>query len=318
MSDHILIIVLTYNRVNWLKDCLQSFLSQTYQNFRLVVLDNASDQDVEGMIHKFEDPRITLIRNETNLGIFGNFEKAWEMADDDFFMIFHDDDCAHPRLIESQIQIFRENPSLAFVATGCNLIYDHTKMMLFHNTGSNFSYEVFEDHRELVRGYLSGRPFGFCSTMYRTSILKGTRSLRESLTERFSLCADRPLLVSLSQNGPCAYLTRPTYNVRVHQSQDSKRIGLETHYSRETLRFYRETLNDAWDAGTARSFEKAATINLISTYMAWLRSSPATLPMVFKDLAKQDLIHPLTFLRWGAKIAGKAIRKRANKLFILQ
>ncbi len=314
MRERLLIIVLTYNRVNWLEECLQSFLSQTYQDFRIVVLDNASDQDIEGMIHKLKDSRISLFRNETNLGVLGNYKKAWEMVDSDFFMIFHDDDCVHPRMLESQMQVFKEVPNAAFVMTGCEIIRDHTKMKAFDLDNALF-YEVFEDDRALARAYIAGRkPFGFCSTLYRTSILMGTQSILENLTERFSLCFDKSLLLSLAQKGPCAYLTSPTYNTRQHKSQDSLRLATEVRYTREVLRFYREMLDGAWDPITVKYFERTATLNLITTYSAWLRRNPVNLTAVLKDIATQDIIRPLTFLRCSVKVAMKYIYKHVYRL----
>jgi len=314
MSERLLIIVLTYNRVNWLEECLQCFLAQTYQDFRLVVLDNASVQDVEGMIRKLKDPRISLIRNETNLGGLGNFKKACEMADGDFFMIFHDDDCAHPRMLESQMRVFKEVPDAVFVMTGCEIIRDHSKMKIF-DLDNALSYEVFEDDGALARAYIAGRkPFGFCSTLYRTSILMDTRSILENLIERFSLCADKPLLLSLAQKGPCAYLTSPTYNVRQHKSQDSLRLATEVRYTREVLRLYREMFDGAWDPITVKHFERTATLNLITTYSEWLRRNPFNFTAVLKDITKQDIIRPLTFLQYSVKLAVKYICKHVYQI----
>src|SRR5574341_578731 len=241
MNNRVVIIVLTYNRVTWLEECLQSFLAQTYKDFALIVLDNASDQDVEGMVRKFDDSRLSFIRNERNLGIAGNYERAWDLAEGDFFMIFHDDDCAHPRLLESQIRVFQERPEVLFVLTGVECVWDHSRMMQFQES-CNIDYDVIEDHRMLVRRSLAGMSAGFGSTMYRSRILTGIRAVRERLWERFSLCMDKPLLVSIAQSGPCAFLKWPTYNARQHKSQDSQRLTGEYRYTRETLRFYREIL----------------------------------------------------------------------------
>jgi glycosyltransferase involved in cell wall biosynthesis len=217
MNPKLKIFVLTYNRVNYLKECLESILNQTFRDFQVVILDNASEQDVESVVTSFHDERLKLMVNSSNVGLVGNFIKAFDLVESDFdyFMIFHDDDCMPSNMIASQLRVFSEHPNVGFVSTGVNLVYQDSAM--FDLPDDEFHYEIFNSPYELLSAFFSSRQFGFGSIMYRTEIAK---MIRPDI-DRFASIFDRPYMLSLSEMGPSAFLAHPSLNARQHQQQDS-------------------------------------------------------------------------------------------------
>ena len=316
MKEDVRIIILTYNRLKWVEECIKSFLAQTYKDFNLVVLDNASDQDVEKALGaRYKDSRLSFIRNEKHLKIEESHDKAWKMAGGDFFMLFHDDDCAHPGLLEAQLKAFHDVPDAVFVVTGCEFIYDHSKMLQFDNSAP-LVYDVFENHKELITAYIKRQePFGFGSTLYRTKFLKNIGLLRKCLSGRFNLCADRPFLVTLAENGPCVYLKHPNYNVRCHDSQDSKQLAGDMRYFREVLRYYREKMVDKKYFDNNKDFRNIVSEHLIDNYIfAWKNNPVGFIGFFLKDIFGQDLMNPFYFmLICIKKVMLKAIPRQEGK-----
>ena len=298
MKEDVRIVILTYNRLEWVEECIKSFLAQTYKDFNLIVLDNASDQDVEKVIGaRYKDPRLSFIRNKEHLKIEESFNKAWTLASGDFFMLFHDDDCAHPRLIEAQMKAFHDVPEAVFVVTGCEIVNDHSKMLQF-DSNAPVIYDVFENHEKLIMAYIKRQePFGFGATLYRTKFVKNTESLRRRLTEKFDLCSERPFLVTLAENGTCVYLKHPNYNVREHSSQDSKRLVEDKRYFIEALRFYREKIADKAYINNNKDFRNIVSEHLIGNYIFALKKNPKSFFGFFlKDIFTQDLMNPFCLL----------------------
>lgn len=78
-TPSIAILVLGYNHKNTLQSALQSALQQSYTNYQLVYIDNASiDGSAEFVAEVF--PGITLVRNEENLGYAGGYDAALKVA----------------------------------------------------------------------------------------------------------------------------------------------------------------------------------------------------------------------------------------------
>src|SRR5260370_19379427 len=66
-SPKLVIIVLNYNGLRFLKSCFDSLLNQTYPGMEIIMVDNASsDRSVEFVKENF--PSVKIIRNATNLG----------------------------------------------------------------------------------------------------------------------------------------------------------------------------------------------------------------------------------------------------------
>jgi glycosyltransferase involved in cell wall biosynthesis len=112
----VMIVIPTYNRSRLLKGCLESILTQDYTDFQIVVLDNASTDQTEAVVSSFKDPRISFIRNETNIGLFGNWNRALEINTRPYLTIVPDDDLVSAKFIGNSVEALDMYPSAAFSA----------------------------------------------------------------------------------------------------------------------------------------------------------------------------------------------------------
>ena len=69
----------TYNYARFLGSAIESVIAQTFEDFELIVSDNASTDDTQAVIASYDDPRIRAYRNDHNLGLFGNFSRCLEL-----------------------------------------------------------------------------------------------------------------------------------------------------------------------------------------------------------------------------------------------
>ena len=106
----------TYNRARLLKVNLESVLAQDYPDFRVVVLDNASTDDTEAVVRSFaqRDQRVTYLRNETNIGPLGIYNRAIKVNSSPYLSIFDDDDVMLPGFIRESVLVLEAHPHVAF------------------------------------------------------------------------------------------------------------------------------------------------------------------------------------------------------------
>src|SRR5262249_19471641 len=109
------IILPTYNSAAYLGATLRSALGQTFANFELLVLDNASTDDTPALMAGFSDPRIQYQRNATNLGMAGNMELGRRLAQAPYVVIFNADDIWDPTYLAKALGLLQSKPELAFV-----------------------------------------------------------------------------------------------------------------------------------------------------------------------------------------------------------
>lgn len=285
-SDRLTIVVPTRDRVAYLRECLQSVLAQTYRDFRVVVLDNASSQDVRAAIAPLADERVSLLRSDTSRDVIGSLNAALRITTTPYFMVFHDDDTMHPRLLETEMRLLAEDSRLAFVAACCVEVRDDAAMPVFGEIQP--SWERYADDRELVRAFVRGSWLHLGSVIY-------DRRATEGLAldgERYWVLADRPFLAAVTGSRPSACLLGPWLHWRKHPGATGS--GLAARHVFELLDFYRGVLSrDGWDRGTRDLFLRFATDSLLGSYPRLARPERPPIHRYVGAGIARGFLHPL-------------------------
>lgn len=100
------VIVPIYNAGEYLRDCLDSILSQTYEQIEVVLVDDKSVDDSKKIAKKYaeKDKRIVLISKPVNQGINPARRTGFEHATGDYIMFVDDDDVVSPNMIEDHLE----------------------------------------------------------------------------------------------------------------------------------------------------------------------------------------------------------------------
>jgi glycosyltransferase involved in cell wall biosynthesis len=101
-----------YNGANFIRLSVQSLMAQDYQDFELIISDNASTDETESICRELaeSDGRIRYFRNDRNLGAAGNFNNVFRLARGRFFKwSSHDDEC-QPALIRRCVEVLERAP----------------------------------------------------------------------------------------------------------------------------------------------------------------------------------------------------------------
>ena len=86
------ILIPTYNGAEVIGDTLRSLLSQSFQNFEIIVQDDASTDDTIAVIKSFNDPRIKIFENEKNLGYSKNLDDLSKKGEGQIIYLMGQDD----------------------------------------------------------------------------------------------------------------------------------------------------------------------------------------------------------------------------------
>lgn len=117
------IAIPTFNRANgFLKQALQSAISQTYGHLEIIVSDNCSTDHTEQLVTGYNDNRIRYIKHPRNIGAANNFNCCVHQAKGDYFLLLHDDDLIDPDFIEACVSELKGNYTIGAVFTGIRVI----------------------------------------------------------------------------------------------------------------------------------------------------------------------------------------------------
>jgi len=104
------VICTAYNHASYIREALQSVVSQDYPNVQLIVIDNASTDDTARQITDFmaQYPAIQFLRNPQNLGLNRAFNQGLAQAGGRYIIDLSADDVLLPGRIRKQVALFEE------------------------------------------------------------------------------------------------------------------------------------------------------------------------------------------------------------------
>ena len=95
-------------------------MSQSYENFELLIVDNCSTDDTQSIIKSYDDERIRYESNNSNIGAINNFTKCVELAVGEYFGHTHDDILLPGALLEFVNTM--KNKNVGFVYSAMQVI----------------------------------------------------------------------------------------------------------------------------------------------------------------------------------------------------
>jgi glycosyltransferase involved in cell wall biosynthesis len=104
------VILPTYNRAHLLPRAILSILNQTYQNFELIIVDDASTDETPRVVKAFDDPRIRYIRHEHNKGASAARNTGIEASRGTYIAFQDSDDEWLPYKLARQVPALTQSP----------------------------------------------------------------------------------------------------------------------------------------------------------------------------------------------------------------
>ncbi len=210
------VVIATHNRPGLILNSINSVLSQTYSNFKLVVSDNSTNNETEILLSNITDPRFTYVKRKNNFSGIDHLNLILSEINEDYFMIFHDDDLMLPQMLEVLYKKINFKPDI--VAVGSNAFlnkYGIEKSILFFKTKNDI---IISKPAELVEEYFRYRTYApFPSYLYKKTVSDRCR-LNPQNGGKYS---DLSFLVDILNLGKIFITSTPTMKYFIHSNQDT-------------------------------------------------------------------------------------------------
>lgn len=123
-----------FNGDNFLAETLDCFINQTFDDFEIVILDNASTDKTAEICQAYaaRDPRIRYHRNETNIGAVRNYNKAFELSRAPYFKWAAHDDLYGPDYLAKCVDVLDQSP---------DVVLAHSAMRMIGPTGNPMTFD---------------------------------------------------------------------------------------------------------------------------------------------------------------------------------
>jgi glycosyltransferase involved in cell wall biosynthesis len=199
-----------YNGECFLEDTLDSLVDQTFQDWELIISDNASTDGTEEICRSYVagDPRIRYVRNGRNLGIASNFNRVFGLARGEYFKLATADDLCDRTLVTKCVAILDERPEVVLC---------YGKTMLIDAVGAILG--PYEDNLSLLTDHCVERFRLVMERIRRVHVLQGV--MRAAALRRTGLLggylgSDVVLVAELALQGQFYELPQRLFYRRIH------------------------------------------------------------------------------------------------------
>jgi len=215
------VIIPTHNRSELLRCAISSVLSQTFEDFELCVIDDASSDDTEKVVGSFRDQRIRYLRHPTSKGGAAARNTGILSSTSDYLAFLDDDDEWYPEKLRMQVELLDRGPaSVGVIYAG----YDSVE----GTTGRQVRSRIPIVRGNLHEHLLTSNPIGGTSTvLIRRECLEAVGSFDEALTSY----QDYDLWLRISERYefdfiPQALLKYTLHEVRISTNLDARSTGI--------------------------------------------------------------------------------------------
>lgn len=119
-------------KIKFLKEAIDSVVLQSCSDWELVIVDDASPQNVHGVVEKYQDHRIHYYRNKIGFGaehVVGNWNKCLEYATGDYVICMGDDDKLLPNCLDEYSRLISEYPNMDLYHGQTLMIDENSKIV---------------------------------------------------------------------------------------------------------------------------------------------------------------------------------------------
>ena len=230
MTPVVSILMPVYKTAPYLREAVDSILSQSFTDFELIVLNDCSPDDAEEILDTYSDPRIVRYKGEKNVGLSNILNVGIGMAQGKYVARMDSDDVSLPDRLRIQVDYLESHPEIDLVSSGMKLFGAKEEVWMREQNPDKVKIEA-----------LFHSPILHASSLWRRVRFEdnGLRFRQEMVpSEDYDLWT-RALVKGLK----LANLRQVLYKYRIHPAQATTRTDLTAEKDRLVQqRFLRDTL----------------------------------------------------------------------------
>jgi glycosyltransferase involved in cell wall biosynthesis len=283
----------TYNGEKFIKIQIESILNQSLPIDEIVICDDGSNDKTIEIIKQFQleyPNKITLHKNQINLGSNKNFEKAISLCNGDYIFLSDQDDIWKMNKVEKIIEYFSKNESAEAVFSNAELTNDNNK---------KFTSISLWDSKGFMENQLSKPIDLYHHIKFKSNVVTGStlcikqeiKNLILPIPDIQKFYHDEWIAIIIASRRKLEYLTDELISYRIHSEQQ---IGAKGNLNKNRLKNHLVMGNHILEHTTPKKYQDYARLSRIyfRNYLKFKKVSDNTKddpPINFKEIAESNL-----------------------------
>jgi hypothetical protein len=216
------VLIPVFNRRDLVGKAIRSALSQSPEALEVIVGDNHSDDGTWELLQGFRDDRLRVFRNESNCGLFGNFDRCAAEARGEYCIFLCSDDRLAPGFIESALRVLRSAPNAVLLTSRGRLI--DADGIPGRTIADRFRPGLYDGNSVVPAWFWASFHYGANPLNYPSGIMLRTAALRQCLPFRAQLgaTADIDMFLRILRTGDLCVSDALGCFVMQHSDQEGR------------------------------------------------------------------------------------------------
>jgi glycosyltransferase involved in cell wall biosynthesis len=208
LNPKISVLMPVYNCASYIAESVDSILTQTYEDFELILIDDCSSDGTAEYLESLSDPRIKFIRKPQNTGLTNSLNMGLEIACGEYIARMDGDDISLPDRFGKQVEFMDSNPDVVVCGT------------FFLVIGSEDKFTPNLSNDSLVMDLMINSPIAHPTVFIRNSVIKANHIRYDPVYES---AEDYKMWTVLSEYGALANVSEILLHYRIHPEQTTNR-----------------------------------------------------------------------------------------------
>ena len=193
-----------------MRQAIESILSQTFQDFEFLILDDCPSNPVEDIVQTYSDKRIKYFKNEKNLGISPSRNKLIDLSRGEYLAVMDHDDVALPERFEKEVKFLDANPDVGVVGTW------------YKNFDKNKIKKKFVTNEKIERHFMF-----YCAVLHTSAMMRKSVLIQNNIRyeAEFTPAEDYALWCRLIGKTKFANIPEVLQKYRMHEGNTSKSMA---------------------------------------------------------------------------------------------
>ena len=212
-----------YNSEKFIYKTVISLLNQSYKNIEIIVVDNFSTDDSIKILERFDDSRLKIYRNKSNIGYSRNVNKSINLANGEYVAVYHSDDIYDEHIVKKQVSVLNKCPDVAGVFSLASVIDESDKIIKKNPLPFDYNKKVFIGSKNEFFPYL---------LRFDNFIVCPTSMIRKKVYDEVGIynpdikvVEDQEMWLRILNNHNIAIINEYLINYRIHKNQGSSKYN---------------------------------------------------------------------------------------------
>jgi len=229
------VILPVFNGEKYINESIDSVSAQEYKNHELLICDDASSDKSIKIIESKKDKRITLLRNNTNIGLFRTLNSLIKASTGKYVKLWAQDDIMKRDCLKKEVRFYEKHSELGFCYSTCDDIDAYGNTII--NVSKDTTPEIIPSGLAAqIMFYYGSIPGNISTVIIKKDVFDNTGMFRPDIL----LAADFEMWVRISQKYPIGFINEPLIKLRRHKGQLSRRKGAGLVFIKEQREIFAE------------------------------------------------------------------------------